>query len=426
MADDIVRALGCAIRSRRAPASTAPTCSSPSSGWAATPPSRRCCSSCWARPARAGGRLLRPARDLRGGDRAPAGRRDLGRAVPRRPLTGRRSQTPRTSWPATGRRRRDHRLRHGHRQAGRPLGRPLDHAGVARGVLPAGRPRRARRPAGPLHPALQRPRQGPDRVLHQPCEDVAGGPGRGARGAGRRADPKGVFAVFERDVPAEDPRAALAVLERAGALDMFPAPTGSFSGRLADRRLDARHLNAADGRHRRVENRRWERLKAIDAYATGDGCRRAALLGYFGEKPEERPADVCCDGHGARRRPPTASPGGAGAGHRRRRAAGRRRDRRPRRPNPAGADPARFARQGAGLAGHDRLRSHGALVRPSQTQVMGAIDRLIARRPRADRRPVPAGPARRRPVGADVARRRPAKPGDRAGRRPRPGGRARS
>ena len=29
-------------------------------------------------------------------------------------------------------------------------------------------------------------------------------------------------------------------------------------------------------------------------------------------------------------------------------------------------------------AGHDRLRSHGALVRQSQTQVMGAIDRLIA------------------------------------------------
>ena len=49
-----------------------------------------------------------------------------------------------------------------------------------------------------------------------------------------RADPKGVFSVFERDVPAEDPRAALAVLERAGALDVFPAPTGSFSGRLAD------------------------------------------------------------------------------------------------------------------------------------------------------------------------------------------------
>ena len=114
--------------------------------------------------------------------------------------------------------------------------------------------------------------------------------------------------MFERDVPAEDPRAALAVLERAGALDVFPAPAGSFSGRLADRRLDARHLNAAVVAMRQVENRRWERLKAIDAYATGDGCRRAALLGYFGEKPEERPADMCCDGHGARRTAPDGQP----------------------------------------------------------------------------------------------------------------------
>ena len=194
-----------------------------------------------------------------------------------------------------------------------------------------------------------------------------------------RADPKGVFAVFERDVPAEDPRAALAVLERAGALDVFPAPTGSFSGRLADPRLDARHLNAAAVAMRQVENRRWERLKAIDAYATSDGCRRAALLGYFGERPEERPADVCCDGHGGRRagtrEEPVATPALATVdavllavdetdGR-----VGRTRLAQILRGSQAKA---------LTSAGHDRLRSHGALVRQSQTQVMGAIDRLIA------------------------------------------------
>ena len=194
-----------------------------------------------------------------------------------------------------------------------------------------------------------------------------------------RADPKGVFAVFERDVPAEDPRAALAVLERAGALDVFPAPAGSFSGRLADPRLDTRHLNAAAVAMRQVENRRWERLKAIDTYATGDGCRRAALLGYFGERPEERPADVCCDGHGGRRGDARGAGGDAGAGHGRRRAAGRRRDRRPRsvghawRRSSADRRPKRWSRPAT-----TGSRSHGALVRQSQTQVMGAIDRLIA------------------------------------------------
>ena len=52
--------------------------------------------------------------------------------------------------PARGRRRdgRHHRLRHGHRQAGRALRRPPGHAQEHRGLLPGDRPRRPRRPAG--------------------------------------------------------------------------------------------------------------------------------------------------------------------------------------------------------------------------------------------------------------------------------------
>src|SRR6476620_596015 len=48
------------------------------------------------------------------------------------------------------------------------------------------------------------------------------------------ADPSGVFRVSESDVPADDPRVAVAVLERAGALELFPARGGAFSGRLAE------------------------------------------------------------------------------------------------------------------------------------------------------------------------------------------------
>ena len=43
---------------------------------------------------------------------------------------------------------RDHRLRHGHRQAGRPLRRPCRPAQVDRGLLSGNRPRRPRRRAG--------------------------------------------------------------------------------------------------------------------------------------------------------------------------------------------------------------------------------------------------------------------------------------
>jgi ATP-dependent DNA helicase RecQ len=51
---------------------------------------------------------------------------------------------------------------------------------------------------------------------------------------------------------------------------------------------------------RRQETVRWDRLKAIDRYAAGDACRRAELLGYFGDTPAPRPDDICCDNHGPR------------------------------------------------------------------------------------------------------------------------------
>jgi ATP-dependent DNA helicase RecQ len=110
-----------------------------------------------------------------------------------------------------------------------------------------------------------------------------------------RADAGGVFRAAEQDIAAEEPRVAVASLERAGALELFPAPVGRLAGRLADARLSRRHLAAALIAGKRVERRRWDRLKAVDGYATADGCRREALLAYFGDRPAEPRPDPCCD-----------------------------------------------------------------------------------------------------------------------------------
>ncbi len=104
-----------------------------------------------------------PARRARGRCRhrllpvAEEGRRDrglAGRAGHRRPAVPRRPRgagaaAPPGPLPARGRHRhgRDHRLRHGHRQARRALRRPPRPAEEHRGLLPGDRPRRPRRPA---------------------------------------------------------------------------------------------------------------------------------------------------------------------------------------------------------------------------------------------------------------------------------------
>jgi ATP-dependent DNA helicase RecQ len=188
-----------------------------------------------------------------------------------------------------------------------------------------------------------------------------------------RADPGGVFAVMESELPVDEPRIAVAVLERAGAVELFPARNGTVSGRLAAPALSRAHLAAAMVAMKRQENLRWERLKAMDGYAAGERCRRAALLGYFGDTPDPRPDELCCDNHGDRAaRSPLAvderavvlqavdETGGA---------VGRTRL-------------AQVLRGGRGrdllAAGHHRLASYGELSHRTEKHVLAEIDSLIA------------------------------------------------
>ncbi len=202
------------------------------------------------------------------------------------------------------------------------------------------------------------------------------------------ADANGVFRVAERDVPAEEPRAAVAALERAGALELFPAPMGTFAGRLADAKLSRAHLAAALVAGKRVERQRWDRLKAIDGYAASDRCRRETLLRYFGDAPAHPLPEPCCDRCGwkpvaGEDTLPVATPAmptrrgvavdaeaailqavdeTAGAVGRTRLS--------------------QILRGSAGralrAAGHDALGSYGALAGMTDSDVLGRIDRMIA------------------------------------------------
>ena len=188
-----------------------------------------------------------------------------------------------------------------------------------------------------------------------------------------RADANGVFLVNDSELPVSEPRVAVAVLERAGALELFPARGGSLAGRVAAPSLSRPHLAAAMVAMKRQENLRWDRLKAMDAYAAGERCRREVLLGYFGDTPAPRPDELCCDNHGDRaQRSPLAVDERAAvllAVDETRGAVGRTRL-------------TQILRGGRGRdlisAGHNRLASYGELSHRTEKHVLAAIDALIA------------------------------------------------
>ena len=104
-------------------------------------------------------RLRRHAAALRGARRPAARRGPERRRLPRGPARRRaRRGADGVHAGRPRRRRRDDRVRHGRRQGRRARGLALGAARLARGVLPGGGPRRARRRAGALRAAVRRRR----------------------------------------------------------------------------------------------------------------------------------------------------------------------------------------------------------------------------------------------------------------------------
>ncbi|MGA0122362.1 MAG: RecQ family ATP-dependent DNA helicase [Gaiellales bacterium] len=93
----------------------------------------------------------------------------------------------------------------------------------------------------------------------------------------------------------DDVRAWLASAEAVGAAELEPGSSSTWRGRLRLRGLGADRAEDVRLRARRIDGGRWDRLDAAQAYAAGTGCRRRALLAYFGDDEQPRADERCCD-----------------------------------------------------------------------------------------------------------------------------------
>ena len=220
-------------------------------------------------------------RDRRGAARA----RRAGDRLPRRhePQAARRGAGAR-SWTRRRRRRdgRDDRLRHGRRQARRALGLPPRRQRVGRRLLPGARPRRARRRAGRGRALL--PARGPR---------TAALLRRRARSTARRWSAwRDVVAAAGRPVdPARCARSSACrrskLADRRCTAWRTPASSTSTDdgGSARSRRRPRRggRSDAAEDEESTASAFDRSRVEMMRAYAEHHGCRRAFLLGYFGE-----------------------------------------------------------------------------------------------------------------------------------------------
>ena len=90
-------------------------------------------------------------------------------------------------------------------------------------------------------------------------------------------------------------RIALAVAERAGALELAPGAGGRVHIQMRGGELD--HRQAAQ-LCRAATDRRWQAYRTIERYATNaQTCRRRQLLDHFGDPSPTAPEGRCCDVH---------------------------------------------------------------------------------------------------------------------------------
>jgi ATP-dependent DNA helicase RecQ len=92
----------------------------------------------------------------------------------------------------------------------------------------------------------------------------------------------------------ETVRAVIGHLTRAGLLAPQPAPAGRAAG-LVVGEWDSAILARCLGSARDAERARWGQYRAVWGYVEGSGCRRTALLAYFGDHSRAAPSVACCD-----------------------------------------------------------------------------------------------------------------------------------
>ncbi|MGA8334383.1 MAG: helicase-related protein, partial [Solirubrobacteraceae bacterium] len=96
------------------------------------------------------------------------------------------------------------------------------------------------------------------------------------------------------DSAGETVRAVIGHLTRAGLVAPLPAPPDRAAGTVV-REWDRRVLASCLGSARDAERARWAQYRSVWAYVEGSGCRRAALLGHFGDRSRAAPSVACCD-----------------------------------------------------------------------------------------------------------------------------------
>jgi ATP-dependent DNA helicase RecQ len=92
----------------------------------------------------------------------------------------------------------------------------------------------------------------------------------------------------------EAARATIGHLARAGLIAPEPSPPDRLAGRVIGQ-WDRRALGACRASARDAERARWSQYRAIWAYVESSGCRRRAVLAYFGDRTPPAPSGSCCD-----------------------------------------------------------------------------------------------------------------------------------
>ena len=89
-------------------------------------------------------------------------------------------------------------------------------------------------------------------------------------------------------------RAIIGHLARAGVIAPEPSPPDRIAGSLLAA-WDGRGLAICRGSARDAERVRWRQYRAVWEYVEGSGCRREALLTYFGDRAAGAPSVASCD-----------------------------------------------------------------------------------------------------------------------------------